>query len=94
MDPPRDSKKVVEDILQSYHSEQGFHYESKAVTCSGMPATLLTGAYQYGLQSQYFSYLLVTAKNRNWTIHILYGDYEKFSGLAQRAIQSVKIAPK
>ena len=67
-------------------------WESKAVTCSGMPATLVTGSYSERNEPYKFSYLLVVNDNQYWAVNVSQDLSIKNDGeMIDRVIQSVKI---
>jgi hypothetical protein len=96
-----DSKAILQStlkILEGIAKKDGcqnFQHQGKPVLCSGMPATLTSGSFKIQRKDMevpiYFQDLLVVHQKKYWQVYCTYQDQEKYGGIAQQVMQSVKI---
>ena len=100
--PDYDSKFLLNETIQRLAEIQNtkqdvknFEHQSVPIECSGMPATLTTGAFEIAKKNLsmhiYFQHLLVVKKKAYWQVYCTYQDLDRYGDLTKKIIQSVKI---
>jgi len=94
-DKPLDSKTLLEGFTKTLQ-ESGFRepaWKTRPVTCSGLPATLVTGSYYMGSSPRYFQYLQVVKNGRAWTVEANQRTPDEDGTSLKRVMDSVKVSP-
>lgn len=84
--------KLAETSLQ-LPSVKDLQFEASPVTCSGLPATLLSGTYTQSDDPVRFSEMIVVAGQQMWHIDVVNSRPSKDHNEIPRIIQSIQIKP-
>jgi len=90
-----DPKVLLDGFLRSL-TDSGFRQvatETRAVTCSGLPATLVTGSYFMGSDPRVFHYLQVVKGGKAWTVEANRKASDQDPASLKRIMDSVKVDP-
>jgi hypothetical protein len=90
-----DSQALLEGFLKSL-TDSGFRQvatKTRAVTCSGLPATLVTGSYFMGSDPRDFHYLQVVKGGKAWTVDASRKTSDQDIPSLKRIMDSVKVDP-
>jgi len=90
-----DSQALLDGFLKSLQ-DSGFRQvasRTKAVTCSGLPATLVTGSYFMGSDPRDFHYLQVVKGGKVWTVDASRKTSDQDASSLKRIMDSVKVDP-
>jgi hypothetical protein len=90
------SQLVVDNYLRSLDKtiNRKLQYQLTKVQCSGRPATLLSGSYEYIYDPVHFANLIVTKPGQLVNVVVVYGDAQRYGAMAEKVIQSVKLDTK
>ncbi len=87
------SQLVVDNYLKSLNKtiNRKLQYKITPFVCSGRPATLLTGSYEYVYDPVHFSNLIVIRPGQLINVVVVYGDEQRYGVMADQIIKSVKL---